>query len=454
MVFWDEKVGINVLLINNNNPRLPPADDQQGAIDQLLGKYEPKIRAIARHIAENGLNPSTVPMVFRTSEGKYIIKDGNRRMTAVKCLMYPEKVKNNPNLKKYFVNLGNKIDRSEFQYIACKVSDDEVEVNLWMEVNHHGEQNGIGQTKWDAMAVSRNRRSIGQPQPNLELFEHLRERLSSPEEEDPMPPIDEDAFDFSTFERIIDNPAFRREIGMKVEGENILFDRPEQEWLRDFKEILLDMTSSKGDENHLDSRTINTAKEIEDYIYKKRNKGFFERPDSPEPSSIHIDANTQPQNKGARGNTRGRPRKVTLIGEDCMINFPKNRMQNLFEELKSLELKKHPDVVSLIFRGLLEMCTKYHYKEIMSIDREPLFQDKLIEIAKDLKKKKLITEDQLKVAKLVADAKEDQSVSIGTEFNQFGHNYDFYPTPESLKRTWESLEPLFKAMFPDDDRIE
>jgi len=441
MAFWDQKIGIKTLMIDESNPRSPRVKDQEEAIDQMLRKYESKIRKIARHISDYGLNPSTVPIVFRTSEGKYIVKDGNRRITAIKCMMYPEKVKNNPGLKKYLSDLGGKLDRADFQLIACRVSDDEEEINRWVEVNHQGEQGGIGQTRWNTMSRYRHLKSMGVPQPTLDLFDHLQKNLSYD--------FDEDTFNITTFERLIESTAFRKAMGMDVTEKEIVFDRPEEEWIRDFEVILNDMTSDKGTEDHITSRTIDKTENIEEYIRSKRAKGYFEKADEPTETVIAIDRTERIPEKGSRRKRIGRPQKTTLIAAECDIYFPKTRMNDLFRDLKELDLKKYSNSVSTIFRTFIEIVTKYYYECMAkpfghAEDRHVKFPDRVKAILEHLRKSNAIKDDVRKAVELTLN----NSKELLQEFAEFGHNYEYNPTPESLMTTWNSLSSFVSAMYP------
>lgn len=445
-MFWEEKIGINVLRIDENNPRLPTAINQQVAIDQMLGSYEIKIKNIARHISINGLNPSTVPIVFYTSEGKYIVKDGNRRVTAIKCLMYPSKIKNNPALKKYFTRLNKTIDRKLFQRIDCKVSNDEDEINQWVEINHQGEQDGIGQSKWDSVAKARHMKSIGQSQPNLDLFDYLIDKL---------PHFFDDEIDFTTFERMIKNAAFKNAIGMEITENEIIFNRSEEEWLHDFEELFSDMISSKDSEDHVDSRTMNTVHDVEEYVKNKRAKGFFKHAGSPEESLIPINIKLLPPDTGSKKRKKRTSRKVLLIEADCEINFPKPRMNDMFRDLKKFDLRNHSNSASAIFRTLFEMSTKYYHEKMPkpeneASDRNTPFPDRIRRILKHLRENKMINKD----TKISVELLLENQDPIVQEFAQFGHNYEYNPTHDSLKNLWNSLETFMMAMYPCDEDIE
>ena len=81
---------------------------------------EKEILNIGKHILENGLNPSVTTIVYRNEKGKFIVKDGNRRVTALKCLLNPGIVKDE-TVRKKFDKMRAGVDLSSFSKIECVV---------------------------------------------------------------------------------------------------------------------------------------------------------------------------------------------------------------------------------------------------------------------------------------------------------------------------------------------
>ena len=82
-----ERLSIDSLLLDPQNPRLP--DDKRGTSDQLAlaayiaKRYKPI--EIGQSVAANGFFESE-PLIAVKDNGKYIVKEGNRRLTALKGL--------------------------------------------------------------------------------------------------------------------------------------------------------------------------------------------------------------------------------------------------------------------------------------------------------------------------------------------------------------------------------
>lgn len=81
------------LLIDSENPRLPqPNVGQRDALRALAGHEPGKLVSLARDIVAYGTNPSELPIVMPLSDDlkRYVVLEGNRRLSALKALENPE----------------------------------------------------------------------------------------------------------------------------------------------------------------------------------------------------------------------------------------------------------------------------------------------------------------------------------------------------------------------------
>ncbi|AGI47375.1 hypothetical protein TALC_00366 [Thermoplasmatales archaeon BRNA1] len=266
--FMVEKLGLQTLVIDVDNPRFPQTSSEQEAIDVMLSRIPDKILAMARDIAKHGLNPSTVPVVFATDDGKYIVKDGNRRITSLKVLMNPKLAKD-ANLRKKFEKI--QFDRSDFKYINCVVFDDESAADHWVELNHQNDSTGIGHQDWGAIPKMRDARNHGKSVPVLEMFEMVQRAE---------PTIDEDNFTITTLNRVVGNKRFKELTGLKVVGNNFTINIPEKDFVNCLVEISKDISDANRPD-HIDSRIANSSAEVVEYLEKKVKAGFFENTGNP-----------------------------------------------------------------------------------------------------------------------------------------------------------------------------
>lgn len=71
------------LVVNPENYRFDPVENQEEAIDLILEEKGSEILNLAKHILENGLDEAKDLRVLETNPEVYRVLDGNRRVTAL-----------------------------------------------------------------------------------------------------------------------------------------------------------------------------------------------------------------------------------------------------------------------------------------------------------------------------------------------------------------------------------
>ena len=425
-----ERLGLNTLELDLENPRFPRTASQEEAIGSMLERIPNKILAMAKSIAEGGLNPSTLPIVFATEDGRHIVKDGNRRVTAMKLLMNPKLAKD-ADVRRKFEKI--KFDRADLKYVECVVFYDEGAADRWVELNHQSNHSGEAHEDWDPIPKMRDARNHGISVPVLDMFEMAQKAE---------PSIDE-SLSISTLDRIVSSKHFKELTGWRLDGDQLIFNMPEGDFIKCLVEIALDI-ADKDRSDHIDSRGTNKSEEIAAYLSKKKEEGLFGNVGTP--SSVPIIV-------GGRGGKRGGTKKTkkptsTLILKDVDWSVDSPRIMDLLDEMKLLSVNAHPNVISVVFRAFMEMFTKWFcdhndMKCGMHLDQ------RMKDIAKFLYNEGEIKDDCRRATKEILE-RMDNAYNFNEELNQFGHNYELNPTPDSLISVFNSVRCLLNGMFAYD----
>ena len=117
-----KRISISKLIINPNNDRFEPVENEKDAIDVMLTKLGDKIYYIATHILENGISPKPF-YVIPTVDNRFVVKEGNRRTTALKLMNNPKLIdaKKHASLKVRFTKLHEKFKDNPIKYVYCRV---------------------------------------------------------------------------------------------------------------------------------------------------------------------------------------------------------------------------------------------------------------------------------------------------------------------------------------------
>ncbi len=145
-------VPITDLLLDTHNPRIRHGQDQNDCIARILRERESFLNLL-KDIASDGLTPDHI-LVSKDTEGKWVVRDGNRRITALKLLNQPTLCLPDSGL----VNLIGRIADAEAanipEMIDCLACDDERTILKYLERKHTGENSGAGQRNWSALLKS------------------------------------------------------------------------------------------------------------------------------------------------------------------------------------------------------------------------------------------------------------------------------------------------------------
>lgn len=123
------------LFLDLDNYRFEHQSSQLDAINKMVDEYGDKLYKLAVDILTHGLNPTDIPIVVESpsDNGKYIVKEGNRRITVLKILLNPNLIEDiNQSLKKKFIKLAEVNKKELIRSVTCAICD-AAETDVWIE---------------------------------------------------------------------------------------------------------------------------------------------------------------------------------------------------------------------------------------------------------------------------------------------------------------------------------
>ena len=225
---------VTELLLDQGNYRLGPLESQTDCINMMFEEFGGKIENIAKHIAENGLSPDHI-VVLKNEQGHWVVRDGNRRITALKLLNNPAEAPEAfrskfEKIKSKFEHLGHIVPEVE-----CTTSDKDTIIQ-YMILTHEGEQEGIGHVDWDTRAKDNLLEDAGgkpKNQPAREICAYLVGKKITEADKAPI----------TTIQRLFQDRAVQKRVGISWDGKNLGFIAKESEVFEVLKEIILDFAS-------------------------------------------------------------------------------------------------------------------------------------------------------------------------------------------------------------------
>lgn len=489
--FRDQKaVSLDSLLLDEHNPRLGFAKDQDACLEKMIALGQPFF-AIAKDIAEYGLTIEDVVVIKQ--KGKYIVKDGNRRVSALKLLNRPHLCKEK-SVRERFEKLAVLAERNGnlFHKIDCKVGSDIAAVNEYILRAHTGENGGIGRKNWESLQQEYYQLSIGE---KGNYWRAAKLTLWADENDILIP----EKFAVTTLGRFFGAMKNIKLLGFEFdEEENIVPCVPLMYALSVAKRIISDVELGvvhvKRDERPGTLSLMASANR--DYYIElvRQDVGLtaFEASDHNRPSlggpvtpSGGVEASQYPSSPGSPSSTQGagldagqkvdsqpanasspaggksgsiptkhsanRAKYVTKGGHPLTLPKDEQKLRDIYKELTVLE--KCPVAGMMLVRAFIEGTFKAYVKKFKLI-RESNFDNASIKEMLRAVKTKLVRDEvivsgsdyYLKVDGLLEDA----LVSIPS-MQKYIHSEIFNPKDENVKKTWDDFYHLLKMLW---DQVE
>lgn len=473
---WPEKtVNVTSLYLDARNPRIPhvAGDTKQRDLAAQLIEHD-RVFELARDIAEQGYFPTEV-LIGVEENGRKVIVEGNRRLAALKLLLSPEfapgkyqkkfqslhsriapetisrvRVVFAPSrdeaapiiVKRHTVNGVKRWERSQqAQYLREFVDGD-------MSIEELARRLGIARADLTSMLKSDTMYQVANA---LELPDKTKAIVSNPR-----------AFNISTLERLVESSNFDPFMGLAFDEYGQFTARVNKgEFEKAYARIVSDIAHNK-----IDSRIINTDQQIKKYLnslgddspnLSKRgsfsSKSFFG--DEPE-----IDENLEADEQKA---SRPRRRKGLIpIGVKCHLSSP--RINNLYKELRRLNVADYPNACGVTFRVFFELLVANYLdktgkiKPLLAIhkvkgksdDWYPTFRQTLTALLDDSNSGLELNPQARKFFRQMATDR--HHLMTIDRLDQFVHNRFGSPTEAQLRELWDACEDFIIQLLVEPSK--
>jgi len=463
------------LLLDTGNPRIRHGSDQKDCIARLLRRSRTFMNLL-RDIAINGLSIEHL-VITRNNFGKWVVRDGNRRIAALQLLNEPGRCPD-PVLRQEIQRLAAEYPENILTHIDCIASDNEEAVLRYLELKHTGANEGIGQESWSALTKAIFNVSHGLQDQNKRAVQLI---MWAEEQGIRI----EDDFPLTNLNRMINQNTLRI-IGFKVEDDKLMPIIDTESARRIVERIIKDLESQVVKVND-----IFTPEQQIDYVKKIRREIFPEDPictttenkqeyrEGQENENRQEDENgqkngnkyegplnnghsqqTQSINGNEEANTSGekatsppsgnRPqrhrspkkpswdRKCIFPGGKPGFNIPEkhSKAYNIVVELRKLNVKETPIAVAFLLRALIEL-SEGHYRQEHKLPEKDKFNKKIAAAAEHMANRGEITNDQKEV--IIRRTREEEGILHVTTLHKYVHSPDFHPSAQIINTLWDEI---------------
>lgn len=428
------KLALSALVVNRANDRHGELENETAAIAWLFNERETHMRSLTKDIVKQG-EIYEYPLVS-PDKSKFIVFDGNRRVTCLKLLDDPRRAPTT-ELQAFFRDQKALWKGTFPKEILCQVETDRDRIDEILFRRHTGSQSGVGQSTWDdrmkATFVTRTGKGGG-PSVADEIEKRLAEANLLPSRR---------KIPRSTLNRLLSAEPFRHRVGISMKGGRFQFTHDQTKSLAALARIAKDMAERDlvlGDIWDIDGK--------QSYLDKLEREGVLPKktgiPTIAEPAG--------PAERPARVKPSVKPvptlRRTLIPQKDFDLSWPGRlqRHHRIWEELQfHLDLRTHPNAISVLMRVLIELALENYIKEAkVTVHENDKLATRLEKAGLHLLAAGKIDAKQVEVLKKFKQG--DKLVSADT-LNKYVHSTNFAPSPEHLMSIWDSLADVVVEML-------
>jgi hypothetical protein len=362
MSYEEKVIKVTRITLDQENPRFPPVNSQREAIDAMLQDQGEKIIKLAQDIYQNGINPSSRPILFK--DGKKLIDgDGNRRITVLKILETPSLADSHPKIKTKIEAILKKFGSIPNE-VSCVIFEDRESARHWISINHGGQQEGRGQINWDAEQTSRFERK---PSIGLEALDQLTHKGLITDDE-------KKQINKSTLDRLLGYKDVKTQLSITKKGDHFSFGK-----LGHLKSTVLNLRNKTVDEVYTATKGKQFVEEALAASTSNDNDGDAGNSNAPDNEPKANDSN-----KGNRSRRTQNP-GLTVFGGKRSLKT--GHVNNLYRDIESLYqfYLRDKKALSADFIVLFRMSLRL-LAETASKEQNKDLKDYLIEYFEEAKK--------------------------------------------------------------------
>lgn len=388
---WPIKaISVKSLRLDVFNPRLSENEgkiSQANIINHLIENQN--AYALAKTIAIEGYFPNEMPIVCKENN-KYIVLEGNRRVTACKVILEPELITSSRK-KKILRDTIKDFDLSQINKLQVLIAPSRQAADVLI-MNRHG--GGAVVDKWDK---TKSDRFIYNRFKNGESIETLSNRFTSFSKSDikkaiirynvykeivniPLPENvssiveDESKFSITNIERLYESKDASKFLGIDFEQDGKITKKlPKVEFIKRWTKVISDAA-----EGNIDSRKLNTENDKKNYINNLIESGNFDtsieqnisyNDEYESQKNDEGDENDKEDDKPQEAKKKKKTNSIKLFDSSIELVTGEKRIDDIFTEIKTLNISKNPNAISVLFRSYLDMlCYTFLDKSSKLID--------------------------------------------------------------------------------------
>ena len=452
----DLELGIDELLLDQENPRLGATESQSEALAGLVMLSPEYFRNLMASIRDDGLDPGDSLYVVRSEENAedFVVLEGNRRLSALKVLSNPDLLAGTDlaeSVTKPLAREATGFDRTHVEPIRCVRFDDREDANDWIRRRHTGVAGGEGRIRWKPLDIQR----FSEDYTTIDVIEFVGRNAGYSTAEWDKAHAALSSGKSTNLTRLLESAACQEhlEISANVEGSRKTpFLGTDPKWALAVLQRIIDDVLS-GD---VDSRRLNRATDIEKYFaalpeqLQSSEGSKVEGPKAFRDISLPGSRSASPKRPSAKKKLPPRKRRTLAPKTHPFDASSSTKLGMLVSEAGSLNIERFPLSAAFVLRAIVELAANDYLKKHnlpLGPSGGPEFNltKKASDVAEDLKSSGTVNAKDLRAFRnrLLTPTSACSIQSL----NGFVHNPYDLPSADDLRAGWEASLPLLIATY-------
>lgn len=394
-----ENVPLALIDLDLRNSRFPrDAQSQTDALELMLTTAGDDCLDLLRDFTRTGqMNSSDLPIVV-TSDERYVMMEGNRRLTCLRLWTDPNLLRRNETLEKQLLSRVQRLVQDSAYSppieLRVAVAPSGAEADVWIERKHTGGSGGAGTVEWSA-AMKDRRRTRNDPTKISRAMAFVdlvsREYEKEPDIQVALETVRSKRY--TMIQRFVDRSVVREILGLDFSDGKMTFRYGPQATMPIVRQVLNDFARPKAESGKTWARELDTVEDFRIYLH-----GYSELLPTEEPNSAAPGGHDSPRSSGygsesslsegerdrqgggtnqeggaseeSDGKDKRPPRPIPApehIFRGLMLDNFTSRIQEIVRLTSILNVRRQNEIVAVMLRVILDLTT---YQFLKSHDRE------------------------------------------------------------------------------------
>jgi hypothetical protein len=452
MQYIRQPISIGNLLLDVGNYRIVRQDSQKAARDAIIEEEGRKLVTLARDIIDNGLSPIDLQMVVDAEDGNgnYIVIEGNRRLVAIQLMLKPELAEYTP-LHSAFKRLNKAHADAIPRVLDCVIVPSKPAGMVWIDRKHKSGLQGAGTEPWSAIAKARADADRGESRPELDAVNFVLANPSLPEAL--RRKLEGSEFNISTLKRLVDTKELQQAAGLSLEEGKLLSNQDKDRVQAILTDVVDVIASGRHKGEKWIERNIDTPDKREDFVEtivakhprRKRASGRWIVSGKP------VKAPPKPA-KAKRKATPSTDDQPNLIPKGFKLELPTGKINDIFVELKTLDIARYRHAVSVLLRifidfSLDDYIEKHGIRLPTDKKGKPVttLHTRLDHVTRHVRTSQLMSDRELKPLHVAITTRD--SLLAPDTLHAYIHSLWLNPDPLQLKLSWRNIQLFIERLW-------